>query len=196
MGKQAPDPRSQVLHDLAMRIDDLRQQNNSVILLIDANESTSQLKQLSYWIQATKLVDPHSRIHGNANIPATYSRGNKQIDYVFVSEDLCDYITKAGIMSFHDFNTLDHRPLFIDIDLRRFLGGTDKLPPDEVRGINSYDPRAVTIYRERLETFLSDSNFEHRLHQILHSPGAIDMIAVDTMDNELTQALLQIEHSL
>jgi endonuclease/exonuclease/phosphatase family metal-dependent hydrolase len=130
---------------LAHRIDDLRHAGSSIILLIDANESTGKLGQLARWVQANKLMDAHARHHATSEAPATYSRGKHQIDYIFTSNDLSDFILRAGVMSFHNFVSSDHHPLFIDMHLSNYLGSQDVLPNEESRGINSYDPRACLV---------------------------------------------------
>ena len=82
-GKQI-EIRSKIIEDLIVLINELQPDNHEVILTIDANEQFESGKgDVAKLMSMTKIVDPIECTHVLQNIPNTYQRGSKSIDFIF-----------------------------------------------------------------------------------------------------------------
>ena len=162
------DPRDNLFVDLNKLIVQKQHNNKEVIVLIDANDTLQNPNsKLTKWTKDTNLMDIHLELHGTEDEPPTYARGSNRIDYILVTQKISNYITSAGIMPMHEYTTSDHRALFIDIDLKRFLGGE----PHDIMSINgrtltTSDPRTVMKYQKFLLEALNESNIENDITSI------------------------------
>jgi hypothetical protein len=98
------------MDDLINLIKDLDQdQLMTIILLIDASESIDEkASPLSSLRSNTLLIDTFQQFTGVPCTLPTYTRGSKQIDYIFTSQSLLPFITKVGYLSFYEANESDH----------------------------------------------------------------------------------------
>jgi hypothetical protein len=157
-----PEPRATCFEDLKARIKALREQDQEIILMMDANDSLQNTRSaLTKWKKEVNLIDPLVQRHGTDEEPPTYARGSKRIDYILVSDRISEYIVAGGILPLHHICFSDHRALYIDIDLQAYLRSD---PPSHMsrvaRGISSEDPRSVKKYQEYLSKALDDHDFE------------------------------------
>ena len=116
-----PNPRQQVLDDLDKMLQQWQDENNDIILMMDAN-SNLQDRALTQVLHKHKLNDALG-IHHGYNQPPTYARGTRTIDYIFCSECIIDSISKCGILPYNELILSDHRALFIDIDINKAFKG-------------------------------------------------------------------------
>jgi hypothetical protein len=106
------DPRKIFLQDIQECILKLQLQGSSIILGIDANETTQkQNSDIRKVVDQCGLVDVHATMFPNDKW-ASHRRGSAQIDFFFVSQDVLFCITRAGISPFDEVYDSDHRPLF------------------------------------------------------------------------------------
>jgi len=121
-GTQAPNPRAQLLTDLSTHLHAIQRENTAIIIVMDSNEAYTDYKSpLLQWIQSHHLIDTHMALHHLDTTIPTYDRGSKRIDYIFATENIIPYITQGGILSYHFLTSMDHRALYIDIELHKFL---------------------------------------------------------------------------
>jgi hypothetical protein len=163
------DPRSLLLLDLGSTIAVLQQQGHEIIILMDANESTSTPhSKLAAWMRLHSLCDPLIQRHGSDNQPPTYKRGTKRIDYIFTSRNIGEFVSAAGILPYNHLVPSDHKALFIDVDLQGYLRGQISTTCSmEQRGIQSNNPRAVKKYQKLIKNFLQHSHIEHDISLLL-----------------------------
>ena len=67
------------------------------------------------------MCDPIFKQHGSNKEPNTHIKGSKRIDYIFCTQPKLKYISSSGILPFDYVTTTDHRALFVDIYLNRYL---------------------------------------------------------------------------
>jgi hypothetical protein len=137
--KLRPNPRKQFITDLTVEIKKWQQAGADIILGGDFNERLGETQDgLAHLVTQCGLADVHTSNHGTDGKPNTYSRGSKQLDYIFVSPLILDYVDICGINPFHLVLHTDHRGLFLDLDLKGLLGGemASILPP-KLRGVSS-----------------------------------------------------------
>ena len=66
------------------------------------------------------MIDPITNIHGTRNEPNIYKGGSQRIYYILYTNGLTPFIKYCGILPFDFITIMDHRGLYIDIDLALF----------------------------------------------------------------------------
>ena len=115
-------PRLQFRKDLCEFLTQCIARNEQIVLLIDCNENLTKSQELQRHLISVPLflTDPiRAKYHNGEQLPSTQENGSYPIDGIFVSEGLVD-IVKGGWLKFGD-GIGDHRPLFIDISIKRLL---------------------------------------------------------------------------
>jgi hypothetical protein len=74
-------------------------------------------------VDAYNLVNTHKLNHNNT--PPTQRSRPTQIDFIFVSSLVAEFIYRSGISDFNTIFSSDHGPLYIDIDILQILGLSD-----------------------------------------------------------------------
>jgi hypothetical protein len=107
-------------------------------------------------LQAGRLTDAHRHQHGII-ITNTYTRGTKQLDYVFVTPRLADHILRSGYESFHARIASDHRGYFVDFALAGFM---DRQLPSifsaTSRAIRGTLPSNITKHTRHLHAYFEE----------------------------------------
>jgi hypothetical protein len=100
-------------------------------------------------IEACDLVNVHTLQHGEA--PATYKQGSEKNDFMFVSRSLVIYVEDCGILPFDAMYAIDHRPLYVDLNIAFLFGhpeiGTEKVA---LRDLQLDNPRLIYAYKSAL----------------------------------------------
>ena len=192
-------PRKQFRRDLCQFLTECQNEGESIVLLIDTNENLSQNHDLQKHLTdgPIYLIDPIRLRHGQLNnLPPTTDRGSYPIDAIFVSPDLTDIENGGCLKISNGFS--DHRPLFIDISIKRLLGKyKNSTPPYTVRRLKCGDPKSVEQYNELLAQQYVFHNTEHKLEEFLLkksdplSPSDIQKLT--KIDTVCTQAVLYAE---
>jgi hypothetical protein len=195
------DPITNFYNDLRVVVNNLKQKNHEIVIMIDANACLEDNNNMfTKWVSELQLIDPLTARHGTERQPATFQGGKKRIDYFLMTKGLFKHVTQAGILPFQSFFTSDHRALFIDIDLAAFLNGEPTFElATESRHINGKNLSAMKKYKQILEEFFKTSDILQRLTTFEQEYGKyVDLpdtlaLQLDQMDNELTIAKLRAE---
>ena len=117
-----PNPRKQFIKDLDKTIAPLHSKGQKLILHGDFNESIGdKANGIDYIITKYNLVDTIQYKHGQHN-ESTYSRGNKCLDYIFVSQNVLPSIQQSAILPLNYVVSSDHRAIYVDLDMTTFFG--------------------------------------------------------------------------
>mmetsp|Transcript_7001 Transcript_7001/g.10195 ORF Transcript_7001/g.10195 Transcript_7001/m.10195 type:complete len:653 (+) Transcript_7001:1286-3244(+) len=144
-----------------------------IILYLDGNEDISKI--IGKWLELSQyqpgkhaineehdgslatlvttcgLLDVLVEQHGQ-QIPPTYTRGTKRLDYVFVTPGIMDSVLRSTLLPFHTIFGGDHRPILIDFDATKLFGDTShEIQRQASRGLCLQDPRIVNRYLELVE---------------------------------------------
>eukprot|EP00957_Ditylum_brightwellii_P070858 5384533-Ditylum_brightwellii.AAC.1 len=65
-------------------MDELQDKNHELVLSLDANEDTLEAGPFQNFIEDNDLTDVYKHLHQNLHL-ATYLRGHRRLDYVFIS---------------------------------------------------------------------------------------------------------------
>jgi endonuclease/exonuclease/phosphatase family metal-dependent hydrolase len=116
-----PDLKKIFIEDLSAMVKKARKDDKDIILTGDFNELVGDNpRSMMTVLSAGDLTDAHRHQHGTIDI-ATYTRGVKRLDYVFVTPRLVKHILRSGYESFHTRIASDHRGYFVYFDLAGFL---------------------------------------------------------------------------
>ena len=147
-------------------------------------------KMMAKIISAGKLTDVHAHKHGHANI-ATYIRGQRRVDYCFVSPRLLDHVIRCGFEAFHARKVCNHRGYFLDLSM---IGLFDQRLPSIVnpaeRCIRSNHPRLGQKYILKLAEYFEDHNILRKVTEIQHM---YSYEAVEKLDELITAGMLFAE---
>ena len=146
-------PRLQFRKDLCAFLTQCIEKNEQIVLLIDCNENLAKLQELQRHLTSAPLflTDPiREKYYNGGALPPTQENGSYPIDGIFVTDGLVD-IVKGGWLKFGD-GIGDHRPLFIDISIKRLLGKyKNSTQPYCIRRLQCQNKKSVMKYNELLE---------------------------------------------
>jgi endonuclease/exonuclease/phosphatase family metal-dependent hydrolase len=117
-----PNPRQAFIRDLKSLVKSLHAAHHDVILMGDFNELVgAKPSEMASVLSAGYLTDTFCFRHGLDKEKATYARGTKRVDYIFVSQRLTEHIRASGAKPFNYRIFSDHRGLFVDFAMPGFL---------------------------------------------------------------------------
>jgi hypothetical protein len=145
-------------------------------------------------LSAGYLTDTFCFRHGLDNEKATYARGTKRVDYVFVSQRLTEHIRSLGAEPFNFRIFSDHRGLFVDFAMPGFFDRA----PNELAKLHTRDlifdcPRHVRKYLLEMSTYLRLHKIPERTEKLLE--GGRDDDRAEAIDCDITRAMLAAEKS-
>jgi len=196
--------RQQLLTDLSVHIKTVSTDNTAFIIMMDANETyTDKNSALATWMQHHALIDVHMYLHNlDTDIP-THIRGTKRIDFILATANILPYIIHGGILPYHFLLSTDHRSLYIDIELKKFLRCQ---PPTTTlyiqRLLKSNNPRGIQQYGKFLTKWLDKSTIEQELQQAqdnayrTNSTTTVSSERIQLLETQFTLARLKAEKTL
>ena len=156
-------PRQQFILDLIDQVNEWSAAGTPSIVMLDANECIGdETDGLSKLLRKTKLVDLHAHFHDIEHEPHTHKAGSKRIDYILVSPELLDYFKAAGIEPFDLLIDSDHRSLFADFLLARYLDGKPAIQNPTARLLNTKNIREVLKYKKWLHDHILLNKMDRR----------------------------------
>ena len=66
---------------------------------------------------ARRLTDIRTNKHGHHTNIATYIRGQRRVDYCFVSPRIINHVSQCGFEAFHARKASDHQGYFVDLSM-------------------------------------------------------------------------------
>ena len=199
-GVAYPDPRKQFYKDLDKTLTSLAQQDHTIILAGDFNNSLGDDPHgLDKIVYKFNLTDAIQHLHGPSSLPS-YNRGKKCIDYIFCSRSFLPAIQRGAILPFYSITTSDHRPIFIDIDISRtFQSPLSSLIRPSQRSLSSTNPSNCAKYIAKIHSSFQHHRIFHRIKQLesiksLHAPNAIELL--EAIDRDVTRLMLSSEKHL
>ena len=142
-------------------------------------------------ITAGGLVDSYTTRHGLHNEPSTYARGQKRVDYIFISEHLLPYLVRSGFEPFNHRIYSDHRGCFIDLSIPGLFNRsltTLATPPN--RNLCSTNHHHVQKYIRAVNDYFLQHHVMPRLATLALAPNHEE---AEKLDNDITRAMLHAE---
>ncbi|KAI2507940.1 hypothetical protein MHU86_6473 [Fragilaria crotonensis] len=168
-----PQPRKQFFLDLASTITELQNNGHAILIMLDANSDLESDSQMQDFLHSHNLSDDHK-----ANpAPSTYiGAPERRIDYIFGCSRTVAAISRQGTLSYFEGPQSDHRPLFVDLNLRQQLGvdSTESmLPKQEQRWLRSGNPELVAIYLETIRDYYKQHKMKERIDNLFKTHYAL-----------------------
>jgi hypothetical protein len=121
-GEKNPDPVAAFYIDLDMQLQQWKEANYEIIMLIDANERIGEKPGgLTSVIGKAGLIDLLQHRHPHDEELNTHARGSKQIDFILGTRGVSNACNRAGILPFGTGYTSDHQALFIKINMEKLM---------------------------------------------------------------------------
>ena len=159
----------------------------------DANEHTST-KDMQDFVNSTGLVDViEERYPDEKDYPPSHRDGSKKIDHIMVSTDVLPFCQSAGIETLGTGIVSDHRPMFLDVQLNKYLrGNAAHLEPPKNRLIHSRDPKVVISYVQLVLEYLESHQVPQRLRKAEHMDNTDPQLPplLEQLDRDITRARL------
>jgi hypothetical protein len=124
-GIRSPDPIKCFYQDLTKELEKWTTAGHEIILMIDANEHMGEKAGgTGSLVSKFQLMDLIALRHPEQQIPNTYARGPRRIDFIFGTPRVQQHCCKAGILPFGTGYVSDHRASFIRIHIKQILQTT------------------------------------------------------------------------
>jgi hypothetical protein len=107
------------------------------------------------------FLDAHDFQYGDTAMVSTYIHGTKRIDYCFLSPSIASFVRRTGINLFSECYHCNHRALFLDIELKVYLGNS--LPK-----LARPDQRVVSSRSQHVATFVSKVHAHLMENKVFH----------------------------
>ena len=182
-------PRKQFCDSLDRFLQDKIASGHQIILGGDFNEEIgSSMQGFAYIVARHNLTDVLRVNLGTSDEPATYSRGTKRLDYIFMTADIASSVVTCGAEPFNHRFFSDHRGLYVDLKLTGiFDRNLSPLASPQFRDIRSGNPHQIQKYIRALSKGLNATQISARTAQLKSHPNPGD---AEQLDSEITDAML------
>ena len=195
--------RAKLISNLAIYINDLRQQQDEVILMIEGNESMTKTNSgISNLKILAQLCDPTFMIHGANRESNIYIRRIERIYYLFCTPKLLKYIIRCEILPFDMVTTADHRCTYLDIKLRKCLKDHFQEHQEPIqRHHYSKFAKGVVKYKDYLCKYTNNNNIIETIQcikqKLINNTLLIeDMGIINDVDSKMTTGMLKVEKQI
>jgi exonuclease III len=144
-------PRKAFRRDLLSYIKQCQSSGHEILLTGDFNECIGKdLDGMKKLIDESHLIDIMRSRHPDQQLPTTYARGHRCLDYAFGTEAVIEAVRYAGYEPFNSQFPTDHRPYFIDLSISDLFGfNLQPLAKYEPRVLRATNIQQVTAYIEK-----------------------------------------------
>jgi hypothetical protein len=165
-----PNPHKYFRRDLLRLLKRLKAQGDDLIVM--GNDPAGMSKIWSKMV----LTDIMKMRHKTSDMPATYARGTKRLDYILMSERCVISVKACGYEPFNHRLFSDHCGMFVDMDMA--LRNLDNVLALMVyRDFKARDPKAVSDYLQGVEDYLIDHNFATQVKLLVATQGTDHVLA-------------------
>ena len=184
-------PRASFIGDIQVFIKQCQGNGDDIILIGDFNEEiNTAISGMDQLASTCGLADLFSIRLGTPNIPPTYQRGTKRIDYVLLSPNLINFVSAAGYDPFGYRIPSDHRGFYVDFNTEALLNqGIVPLAPPERRTFLSTSSGVVQKYVTARLKYLHDHRFFERLAN-LAATNLPDPLLAESLDRDFQRAAI------
>ena len=152
-------PQAAFRRDLRAFLQQCRNRGDKLILVGNFKEAVGEeVNGIVRIVQDLNMTDLMSAQH-NRDLPATYSRGRRCLDYGFATAQACAALQKCGYESFGHRYPSDHRAYFLDFYIRKLFGtAIQTLSKLEPRLLHSTNAKQVTAYLRKMDEIIRSCN--------------------------------------
>jgi hypothetical protein len=190
-----PDPRKTFLQDFSDFVGSRIKQDKELIIGMDANNDNQDQSDLRRFLRQNDLVD----VFG-VTPPNTYQRGDKCIDYIFITPALIPALQSTGFLTFNLPFTSDHGAAYVDFDEEiLFMGKTNNPVDSAQRNLISGSPIGRDNYCEDLKQQFTKHYIVEKVDTLYNKIKSNNYIISDvrdqfeTLDRQITEMMLSAE---
>jgi hypothetical protein len=201
-GHTDPDPRKIFVKDFSAFIGSRIEQEEELIIGMDANDDNQDQSDLRRLLRQNDLVDVFEHLHAGVTPPHTYQRGDKRIDYVFITPALIPALRSTGFLPFNLPFTSDHGAAYVDFDEETLFMGKTTNPVDSARrNLISGNPAGRENYCEDLKTQFAKHYIVDKVDTLYNTIKSnnydiSDITArYETIDRQITEMMLSAERN-
>jgi exonuclease III len=189
-------PRVAFRRDLTRYIKQCQLSGQDILLTGDFNECICQDPDgMRKVMDECQLVDIMKRQHPGQQLPSTYARGHRCLDYALATAAVAEAVQYAGYEPFNSHFPTDHRPYYIDLSIPILFGlQLQPLAKYEPRVLQATNIHQVTAYIEKKYKYLCEHNVFERI-QRLTRPGNRHHYA-ERLDKDVLEASLAAEQMI
>jgi hypothetical protein len=189
-------PRAAFRRDLMEYIKQCQSQGHEILLTGDFNECIGQEPDgMSKVTDECHLINLMTRSHPGKQLPNTYARGHRCLDYAFGSEAVAAAVQYAGYEPFNSHFPTDHRPYYVDLSISSLFGlQLQPLTRYEPRVLQATNIHQVTTYIEKKYEYMCQHNVFERVRR-LSLPGNRHIYA-ERLDKDVLEASLAAEQKI
>lgn len=180
-GVTNPNPRQQILTDIATLITTKRAEGLRPILMMDANGDYNQGndKDFKEFLHSSGLCDPfYDKFESS---PPTYIHGTRRLDYILTDPALVGAITRIGYLGTHDGVHSDHVMAVMDMDESILFAGIINRPPDR------HSREILIVQDDKVQDFLNTLRPLFKEHEIQRR--VFDLAGLFATDGATEEAL-------
>ena len=176
-------PRHRVIDDIINDMQKVMETGCSIILLTDLNEYVDGGEKTNERMRELGLVNLLQDRLGD-HLPATHKRGSKAIDHVYMTPNVLQHVTQAGIAPFDYTFRSDHRAIFFDINLGDLLDPAfNVITPYHCRRLKTTMPRRMIKYLEILSDHWDFHNIDDRYLRVAEQLRSGDPNAIKALND-------------
>ena len=189
-------PRTAFRRDLTRYIKSCRSPGQEILLTGDFNECIGQdYDGMIRVMEECQLVDIMTRCHPDKQLPSTYARGHRCLDYALATDAVAAAVQYAGYEPFNSHFHTDHRPYFIDLATPVLFGlQVQSLAKHQPRVLQASNIHQVTEYIGKKFEYLCHHNVFERAQRLL-LPGNRREFA-ERIDKDVLSASLAAEQKI
>ena len=198
--KQNQHPRHRAILDLIRYIKKITSQGHDIIFMADINEPITRPNGIAETIAMEFDMTPISFHPAGKTIP-TYKRGSEQIDTIMVSDNLLQHVRQKNMLAYDSVCLSDHRAMYIDINIKKYIRMNIKINKHIPRGITSKHPDQIQRYKEIIYEEMQLSDIKNKIITLtkkLHADtiNEHDHQTIDEIDDMFTKTRLTAENEL
>ena len=134
--------------------------------MMDANDVLASHGDMAEWLSDLNLYD----LHTNHPAPSTYiGSSQRRIDFIFGCSHIHDYVEASGTLSYIEGPQSDHRGLYVDLDLARYLhhdATKSSHLPAHARTLKTGNPEMVVKYHQEMLKYYKNHKMEERIETL------------------------------
>ena len=120
-------------------------------------------ESFSAHIKELNIVNPMSILHNLKDEISTYASSPNRVDFMFVSQELLEFVNACGYDPFNENVFSDHRLMFMDIDKKLFHSENFSKHQRQQRGVNSSNPKSIYTYVTTLKDQARHHQFQEKI---------------------------------
>lgn len=185
-------PRTQLLDDLSVDLQEWTAQGDKLIVMGDFNEDVRG-QTIQSWFQQFQMTEAILVKHGN-NAPNTFRGGVVPIDGIFTNITI--QAVRGGYSACNWGMSTDHRLIWIDLETDTIFGNSNQFEGrPSARRLKCDDPRLVKKFNELRLKHIIEHEVEYKLESLLlnlNANGFTEQIMqqVEEIDNLRVQGIL------